>query len=131
MGNERFKYTKDQVVRFLLAFSLVLSLFSVSGTVRVSSFQIQKYTTEFLWSKNYKDSSVGAGYYILAKSPVREVNDFQRKGYELGIRLMYDRIVNLKIGHLTSQFDNIKSILLLEYGFESLISHQDILPLSN
>lgn len=112
---------KGQWVKFLLPLSLLLSLFSFSGAVSLSSFQPKKYATEFLWSGEYKSSSVHARYCCYFKSPAVARYDFLLKGYELGLRLMYDRLISLKINYLADQFAGIKSIILYEIGFESLL----------
>lgn len=111
--------------RFLLAFSLVLSLFSVSGFVGLSSNHPQKTPTEFLWTERERTFSRSADYSC-KQAPANLSGSFPCiRVIEHEALLRYNEAFLAKFNQLTHQFKAIKPEIMAICGFPRFIIHED------
>lgn len=125
MTISRLAYRKKQLFRFLLAFSLVLSLFSASGFVGLSSNHPQKTTTEFLWAERQHTFSVSTDYSCKQASASLSGSSLCIRVMEYGALLRYNQVFLAKFNQLTHQFKTIKPEIMAICGFPRFIIHED------
>lgn len=126
MNFSQLAYRKEQLYKVLIAFSLVLSLFSVAAPIALSNIQQKNTSTEFLWIRNNKMSGRSLEFsvkQILNTSfnyciPIRRLS--------LETILNYNREQTVKFIHFTNVFKVIKTTIVIAFGFNNdlIISDQ-------
>lgn len=123
MNINQLKYRKAQVYRLLLTVSLILSLFSISGSVGISSVQLQKTTTEFLWTGK-QDVASGRGWFSSTETSAQFSEDVGvARIIEQEILLTHNRITSVQFNHNAHQFKSIKPLIIIASGFRKALTY--------
>lgn len=118
MTISRSAHLKKQSFRFLLAFSLVLSLFSVSGSVGLSSNQPKKTSTEFLWAERQHTFTRSVAYSSKQAPAILPWSAYWNKVIEQEALLIYDEVLLARFNQLARQFKAIKPEIMAVCSFK-------------
>jgi hypothetical protein len=127
MNFSQLSYRKEQLLRLVFAFSLILSIFSISAPVALSNIQQQKTSTEFPWVKKDQISSRTLKYSIKQVLNT-SVNDCVSIGkLPLEAILIYNLEQEVKFIHFTNLFKIIKTTIIIKLIFNNhlITSDQD------
>lgn len=122
MNNDRLTYRKGQLLRFLLSTMLVFTLSCISTAVSLSSFQLQKTTTECFWSTKQQKASKNVRLYATNYlTATTEIHYTIGDHYSLVLQA-YNRLIALKLHHQANQFTRLKPTIMNKYRFDDLLS---------
>lgn len=130
MTTSRSAHLKKQSFRFLLAFSLVLSLFSVSGSVGLSSSQPQKTSTEFLWTERQHTLSRSVAYSSKQAPAILSWSPNWTKLIEQKAILIHDEVLLARFNQLARQFKAIKPEIMAVCDFKRCLIYIDELTIA-
>lgn len=118
-------YHKQQLMRFLLVFSLLLSFFSSSGYVAYTTLQPQKHLTEARWAEPQKSLSRSVSYHPGVSVEISSHVPLLQRSFEHSSRLIYAGLLKAKLNQLTEEFKRFKSGTLYQELFIEFIQHQN------
>lgn len=118
-------YHKQQLMRFLLVFSLLLSFFGTSGYIGYSTLQPQKHLTEARWSEQQKSLSRSVHYQAGLSVEISSHVSLLRSRFEHSARLIYAGLLKTKLNQLAEKFKRFKSGTLYQELFIEFIHHQN------
>lgn len=118
-------YHKQQLMRFLLVCSLLLSFFGASGYIGYSTLQPQKHLTEARWSDQQKSLSPSVSYHPGISVEISSHVSLLRSSVEHSARLTYTALLKTKLNQLAAVFKRFKSGTLYQTLFIEFIHHQN------
>jgi hypothetical protein len=117
MNFRQLAYRKEQLLRLVFAFSLMLSICSVSAPVALSNIQQQKTGTEFLWIKKDQVSSRSLKYSIKQVLHVSFNYCVSIGKLPLEAILIYNQEQEVRFIHFTNLFKIIKTTIVIKFIF--------------
>jgi len=117
MNFSQLSYRKEQLLRLVFAFSLMLSIFSLSVPVALSTIQQQKNRVELPWIQKEKIQGRSLQYSI--KQVLGSSFNYCASISTLPLEalLNYNRKQTVKFIHFTNLFKIIKTTIVIKYIF--------------
>ncbi len=107
MNSNRPIHTKGNLYRLTLVLLMVLSIFSVSGSIGLSSYQPQKPTTELLLTAGQKSISC-SGYYCSLKRNHKVATEYQLQKQQKYAVIRFNELFTIQFIHQSYKFLEIK-----------------------
>jgi|GEM_PF-1377313 len=115
MNNNRLIHQKGRLYRLALALFVMLSIFSISGSVGLSSFQPQKTTTEFLWIGRERLFAAADQYrFKYVRCTLSRIH-YHLQNHLNSALIRFNCLLNIRFSHQSSKFLTVKHSILRRY----------------